>query len=647
MSSKKKHLSASEPTGDLFQDILARRLSRRGILKGGAAVAALVATAPVLSSSAQAQSGATPASVRAQANRLTFNPVPLSTADEIVTAPGFKSKVLLRWGDPILPGGAAFNPSVVSAAAQNAQFGYNCDFLTFMPLPQGSSSPHHGLLWVNHEYTNPELMFVGYDRKNPQPTREMVDVELAAHGGSIVEIMRTGSGEWEANVSSSLNRRITVGTPITFTGPAAGHEWLKTSEEPSGTVVTGMMNNCGGGVTPWGTVLTAEENFHQYFANVGNLPDSDPRKAIHTRYRLPAAESERRWEQHYDRFDVSKEPNEPFRFGYIVEIDPYDPNSAPRKHTALGRFLHEAATVVVAPNGQVVVYSGDDERFEFVYKFVSSGKFNPNDRAANMNLLTEGTLYVAKFNDDGTGQWLPLVYGQGPLTESNGFTSQADVILRTRFAATALGATRMDRPEDIETNPVNGKLYMAMTNNNLRGQEGRAAPDAANPRADNRWGHIIEAAEANNDATATMFGWNIFMLCGENTNESAYFAGYPKEQVSSIAAPDNIAFDTAGNLWISTDGQPSAIKANDGIYVVPVDGPQRGFVRQFMSGVVGAEMASLAFNPDSTALFVSVQHPGEGGTLEAPTSTWPDAGQPPRPSIVVAWSESGKVIGEA
>ncbi len=393
--------------------------------------------------------------------------------------------------------------------------------------------------------------------------------------------------------------------------------------------------------------MTAEENFHQYFSNVSNLPDTDPRKAVHTRYRLPAADSERHWEQVYDRFDVSKEPNEPFRYGYIVEIDPYNPNSAARKHTALGRFLHEAATTVIAPNGKAVVYSGDDERFESVYKFVSAGTYDPNNRAANMNLLTEGTLYVARFNEDGTGQWLPLVYGEGPLTEANGFTSQADVLIKTRLAAELVGATKMDRPEDIETNPVNGKLYMAMTNNNLRGQEGRPAPDRANPRADNRWGHIIEATESNNDASATTFMWDIFMLCGENTNESTYFAGYPREQVSSISAPDNITFDAAGNLWIATDGQPSAIKANDGIYAVPTSGPERGFVRQFMSGVLGAEMASLAFNPDSTAIFVSVQHPGEGGTLEAPVSWWPDGGQPPRPSVVVAWSETGKLIGEA
>ncbi|MFN0070236.1 MAG: PhoX family protein [Chloroflexota bacterium] len=635
--------------GELFQEILQRRLSRRGILQGSAAVAALAVTGPVIGSvaPAAAQTGSTLARPAAQTGALTFNPVPLSTSDEIVTAAGFKSKVLLRWGDPVISGGAAFNPNTVSAAAQASQFGYNNDFLMFMPLPLGSSTAHHGVLWVNHEYTNPELMFPGYDKKSPQPTREMVDVELAAHGGSIVEVARSESGEWSVRPDSNLNRRLTGMTPVTFTGPVVGHDWLKTTEDPTGMTVMGTLNNCGGGETPWGTILTAEENFHQYFGNVNGLPDSDPRKAVHTRYRLPTGESERRWETHYNRFDVSKEPNEPFRYGYVVEVDVYDPASTPRKHTALGRFLHEAATTVIAPNGKAVVYSGDDERFESVYKFVSAGTYNPNDRAANMNLLSEGTLYAAKFNDDGTGEWLPLVYGQGPLNEANGFTSQADVLLKTRMAAALVGATKMDRPEDIETNPVNGKLYMAMTNNNQRGEAGRPATDNANPRTDNRWGHIIEAEEAGKDATATMFNWNIFMLCGETTNESSYFAGYPKDQVSSIAAPDNIAFDKMGNLWIATDGQPSAIKANDGIYAVPTVGPQRGFVRQFMSSVIGAEMASLAFNTDSTALFVSVQHPGEGGTLEAPTSKWPDAGQPPRPSVVVAWSETGKAIGEA
>jgi secreted PhoX family phosphatase len=264
-----------------------------------------------------------------------------------------------------------------------------------------------------------------------------------------------------------------------------------------------------------------------------------------------------------------------------------------------------------------------------------------------MNLLDDGTLYVARFNDDGTGEWLPLVQGEGPLTAANGFASQADVLIKTRLAADLVGATKMDRPEDIETNPVTGKVYVAMTNNNQRGTEGRAAPDAANPRAVNNWGHIMEVTEANNDHSATMFGWEIFMLCGENTADHTYFGGFDKSKVSSIGAPDNIAFDKAGNLWIATDGQPSAIKANDGIYAVPVAGPERGFVRQFMSGVLGAEMASLTFNPDSTALFVTVQHPGEGGTLEKPTSKFPDGGQPPRPSVVVAWSDTGKPIGEA
>jgi uncharacterized protein len=647
MAKRTKTVKA-EQAAETFQDILKRRLSRRGVLRGGAAVAALAVTGPVIGANAVASPAhaSVKSGVAAQGAGLMFSPVPLGSTDEIVVAPGFRAKPLIRWGDPILSDGAAFNPATFSPASQATQFGYNNDFLMFMPLPRGSNSPDHGLLWVNHEYTNPELMFVGYDKKDPQPTQEIVDTELAAHGGSIVEVMRDSSGDWGMRIGP-MNRRITAMTPITFTGPVVGHEWLKTSGDPGGRTVIGTLNNCSGGPTPWGTILTAEENFHQYFANVSRLPDGDLRKAVHNRYRLPTAESERRWEQVYDRFDVSKEPNEPFRYGYIIEVDIYDPTSTPRKHTALGRFPHEAATTVIAANGKAVVYSGDDERFECVYKFVSSGTFDPNNRAANMNLLTDGTLYVAKFNDDGTGQWLPLVYGQGPLTEANGFASQSDVLLKTRIAAERLGATRMDRPEDIETNPVNGKIYMAMSNNNQRGQEGRPGPDRANPRADNVWGHIIEAAEADSDASATTFTWNIFMLCGPNTAESTYFAGYPKEQVSSIGAPDNLSFDVAGNLWIATDGQPSAIKANDGIYAAPTDGDQRGFVRQFMSSVLGAEMASLAFNTDSTALFVSIQHPGEGGTLEAPVSNWPDGNQPPRPSVVVAWSETGKTIGQA
>jgi secreted PhoX family phosphatase len=633
--------------GETFGTVLNRRLSRRDVLKVGLVAGAATALGSTLrlgeGRTAAASPVAAPAGApAAQGSALAFTAIQPDTSDQIRVAEGYQSQVLLSWGDPLFKDVGGFDVNSQSAADQERRFGFNSDFVAYLPLPLGSRNGSEGLIWNNHEYTDGLMMFPEYDPK--APTRAQVDIELAAHGASIVHVRRNGGGEWTPDSSSTYNRRITGTTMVRVSGPAAGDDWLKTTADPTGTQVTGTLNNCGGGWTPWGTILTAEENFNQYFANADLLPAEDPRKKVHARYGLPTAASERLWESFYDRFDISKEPNEPFRFGWVVEVDPYDPASTPVKRTALGRFKHEAATTVVAPNGKVVVYTGDDERFDYAYKFVTEGTYNPADRAANMNLLDSGTLYAAKFNDDGTGQWLPLVFGQGPLTTANGWRSQADVLVRAREAGDAVGATKMDRPEDIETSPVTGKVYAVMTNNTQRGTEGRAAADKANPRANNAFGHIVEWTEDGNDHAALSFRWEIFMLCGRPDDETAYFAGFPKDQVSPIGSPDNIAFDTRGNLWIATDGQPASLKVNDAIHGVPVEGAERGHLKQLLSAVSGAEVASLAFNADDTALFASIQHPGEGGKLSAPTSVWP-TGTQARPSLVVVSSLRGGAVG--
>jgi secreted PhoX family phosphatase len=563
---------------------------------------------------------------------------------DTVTAPaGYASKVVLKWGDPILSDAPAFDINVQSPENQSRQFGYNSDFVGFFPLQgmpaftRGSAPPHMnwnsvwGLLVVNHEYTDEVMMFPSYNAA--APTRNEVDVALAAHGVSVVEVLRTGHG-WTARLNG-FNRRITGETEIEITGPAAGHEWMKTTYDPAGTRVRGTLNNCAAGKTPWGTVLTAEENFNQYFANNASLPSTDSRKAIHTRYGLGNGASGRKWELYHDRFDIAKEPNEPFRFGWVVEIDPYDPTSVPKKRTALGRTKHEAATTVIAPDGRAVVYSGDDERFDYMYKFVSSGIYNPNNRAANMTLLDSGTLYVAKFRDDGTGDWIPMVGGQGGVLST---WTQAQVCINTRGAADALGATKMDRPEDIELNPVNGKVYALFTNNTNRGATNQPATDKANPRATNRHGHVIEITEFNNNPAALTFQWSIFLLCGRPSvaADGTYYAGYDTTKVSPISCPDNLTFDRKGNLWIATDGQPGTIQQNDGIFAVPVAGPDRGYLRQFMSGPVGAEVCGPEFTPDNSTLFCAIQHPGEGGTISNPTSRWPDGGSTVAKSAVIA-----------
>jgi secreted PhoX family phosphatase len=438
--------------------------------------------------------------------------------------------------------------------------------------------------------------------------------------------------------NSRFNRRLTGFTPMDITGPAAGDMMMRTSADPTGRRVLGTLNNCAGGNTPWGTVLTAEENFNQYFANVNAMPDGQL-KTAHQRYGVPGGASGRRWEAFHDRFDCAKEPNEPNRFGWIVEIDPYDPNFVPKKRTALGRTKHEAGTCAIAPGGQVAVYSGDDERFDYLYKFVTANRYSATDRAANLNLLDEGTLHVARFDANGTGVWMPLVFGQGPLTAANGWRNQADVLIRCRQAGDALGATRMDRPEDVEVNPVTGKVYMALTNNTNRTA---AQVDRANPRASNRNGHVIEIVESGNDHAATTFRWEIFMLCGLPTSEDTYFAGFDKSQVSAISCPDNVVFDSRGNLWIGTDGMEGTLRFNDTVYSCPTEGPNRGRLRAFLSVPSGAEVCGPEMTPDSTTLFVAIQHPGEGGTFGGTVvSNWPFGSQPPRPGVIAVTKKRG------
>ena len=656
----KGRIFSSPGRGETFQEVLSRRLSRRGLVKvtaGSAAAATVSVTGPRFTVAAQT---ATPVAgnLVGRVGALGFTPITLDAGETPVVAPGHTVVPFLSWGEPIMAGAPAFDPTAQSAAAQEMQFGYNCDFVAFMPLPQGSDSSDHGLLVVNHEYTNPELMFPGYLTANPEyleapvadsappvpeyltnPTKEIVDTELAAHGLSIVEIRRDEGGAWRIVTDSSYNRRLTGTTPMTVTGPAAGNERLQTTIDPTGTEVSGTLNNCAGGVTPWGTIVSGEENFQQYFANLAALGADNPAYKSHERFGVAEGASERRWEEFYDRFDLAKGPNEPFRFGWGIEFDPYDPESTPKKRTALGRNKHEGHTSFVAPEGQVAIYSGDDERFEYASKFVTAGRYNPDDRAANLDLLDEGTLYVARFNDDGSGDWLPLVHGEGPLTEANGFASQADVVIDARFAGDALGATKMDRPEDFEANPVTGKVYLVLTNNNLREID---QVDDANPRVQNVNGHIIEITEQGNDHAATAFTWEIFMLAGDPAHGATYFAGFARDEVSPISSPDNITFDVDGNLWISTDGMPNNLPGNDGLFVVPTEGEERGHVQQFFSSVPGAEVSGPVFNPDNSALFTSIQHPGEGGTYEEPLTRWPDGGSaPPRPTVVLIQAGDG------
>ncbi len=624
--------SGNEP----FASVVTRSASRRAALKG------VIAATVVLGTGCRAQPGVEPPTVLSKGPQpqptgqpLTFTPIKPNVLDEVVVPSGYAYEVLIRWGDPIMAGAPEFAFSNQTPEAQAGQFGYNCDFLAFLPGPG-----QQGVLWANHEHTTSDIMFPDW---NPErPTEAQVNTELAAHGGSVVAVERVGGSRYRALPGHALNRRITAETPILLTGPAAGADLLRTSEDPTGVRVRGMLNNCAGGVTPWGTVLTCEESFDQYFGGLAAV--TDPRvRGLHDRIGFAEGPSVRRWEQHHARFDLGEEPNEPFRFGWVVEVDPFDPSFTPRKRTALGRFKHEGASSRLTRDGRVAFYMGDDQRFDYVYKFVTAGRFREGGRAHNLGLLDDGVLYVARFDvgrdGDGTGEWIPLVHGQRGLTARNGFASQADVLVNARGAGDLLEATPMDRPEGIAVDPRTGAVYVVMTSNDRRGARGSPGPDAANPRSGGSGGHVLEIVEE--DAAADTFRWGLLLVCGNPDDPSTFFAGFPKDQVSPIASPDNVTFDREGHLWIATDGQPGALGFNDAFCAVPVAGDDRGHVRMCVSVPRGAEATGPCFSPDGRTLFAAVQHPGVGGSAAEPLSDWPDRQQPPRPSVVTVFKQHG------
>jgi secreted PhoX family phosphatase len=581
-------------------------------------------------------------------------------------ADGYDAQILLRWGDPVFADAPAFDPRRQSAAAQLRQFGYNNDYVGFIRL---GDSGDRGLLCVNHEYTNEEVMFPQIPLQNPEAgfkemSEVLCEVEMTAHGGTIIEIERAGTG-WKPVLDGKYNRRISpLHTKMTLDGPAAGDERLKTSADPTGRNVVGTLNNCAGGITAWNTYLMAEENFRFYFwadePGEGKEVCADKETTSAKRYGL--GETKQAWGKFTDnenlrRFNLEAEPNEPNRFGWIVEIDPFDPQSVPVKHTALGRFCHEGAESIVNKDGHVVLYSGDDTRFEYVYRFVSKGKYNPEDRAANMRLLSEGTLSVARFAADGTVTWLPLVFGEGPLTPENGFESQAEVLIDARLAADKLGATCMDRPEDVQPNPKTNSVYVLLTNNSKRTKD---EADAANPRAKNLFGHIIEMIPPDGDHAAEAFKWDILVKCGPKTGNAGASWHAETSDDGWFASPDNCAVDGEGRLWVATDqgGGWSKTKKADGLYALETGGTKRGRSKLFFRCPIGAELCGPYFTPDQETLFVAVQHPGTDGTkayerfgrastFEDPATRWPDFDErmPPRPSVLVITRKGGGRIG--
>jgi secreted PhoX family phosphatase len=442
---------------------------RRQILKLG--LAGLVTTLPACATRGSASAGPS-------GPLLGFSAIPVSSADKLVVPPGYRAQVLFAWGDPI--GAAAGQPSFKwdasnSAAEQALQAGMHHDAIELFPL----GGANRVLLAINHEYTDDGLLHTDGMKTW---TAEKVRKSQAAHGVAVIEIELKGNA-WSVVRPSQYARRFTAYTPIRISGPAAGSTAMQTAADPTGRLALGTFNNCGGGRTPWGTYLTCEENFNGYFVNTGSIPPEQ------RRYGISAKGAGYRWHEFDERFDAGRYPNEPNRHGWVVEIDPFDPQWQPVKRTALGRFKHEGAMVALADDGRVVVYMGDDERFDYIYKFVSKGKYNPNTRAANRDLLDEGTLYVARFDAHGAGQWLAL-------------PNTAPALIAARLAADQAGATKMDRPEWIAVHPSTQDVYVALTNNDRRGRDGQPGPDPANPRANNVYGHIVKWREQGGDPAA-------------------------------------------------------------------------------------------------------------------------------------------------
>jgi len=623
-------------TGSLAR-LLEARLSRRQVLQGATLL-------PLLG----LPLGCATPGMHADTGEIGFSAISGSREDRVRVPVGYSANVVYRWGDPV--GSAAGMPAFKTdgsntAAEQALQAGMHHDGIEYFAMPYGSQSSARGLLVMNHEYTDDGLLHGdGFNNWSAEKVRKSQN----AHGVSVIEV-ENRAGQWSVVRPSRYARRITAQTPMRIAGPAAGHASLQTAADPVGDEVLGTINNCASGYTPWGTYLTCEENWNGYFVNAGTIPPEQ------RRYGVTEKGAGYRWHEFDQRFDAAANPNEPNRFGWVVEIDPFEPGSKPVKRTALGRVKHEGAALALTADNRVVFYMGDDQQFEYIYKFVSRDPYNKTDRAANRDLLDHGTLYVAKFNADGSGEWLALVHGSNGLTTENGFVSQADILIKTRQAGDRAGATKMDRPEWTAVNPRDKSVYCTLTNNSARGAKDQPGVDAANPRANNTFGHIIRWHERDSDAAALAFKWDIFVLAGDPLLADANKQGNIKGDV--FGSPDGLWFDPAGRLWIQTDVSTSVLNRGDyagvGNNQMLCADPATGRIRRFLTGPKGCEITGITMTPDGASMFINIQHPGETASERSDpaqplaVSSWPDgeAAGRPRSSTIVIRRDDGGIVG--
>ena len=603
-----------------FDRIVDEAISRRGFLGGVLAFgsgAAVMGTGLLKGSTALAQDAGT----------FDFTPIGIATDNTIHVPEGYEWDVLVRWGDPLFSDAPAFEDGH-GLDGSDRIFGENTDGMDLFVLDDGTE-----VIAVNHEYVNPKINITADAEGRDAYTADEVQTLMNLQGVAVFEVAMGDAG-YEVVVDSPYNRRIHHNTPIAISGPAAGHDMLKTSADPTGTVVLGTMNNCGSGRTLWGTYMTCEENFNGYFGSAAesvDLPEDFARYGINENSRY-------QYETLQDRYDIAKEPNEPYRFGYVVEIDPADPEAMPVKRTALGRFKHENAAMTQAADGRIVVYMGDDERGEFMYKYVSNGTWAPGQPTDG--LLDDGTLYAAVFNTDGTGTWAALT------PETTGMDAPMISIL-TRLAGSAVGATTMDRPEWIAVSSTLPEAYCCLTNNSRRaegftnagGDPAGYAPGSPNPRVENRYGQIVRWRPDGEDHGADTFTWDLYVMAGNPVVGLGPYAGSENvNEGNMFNSPDGMVVDSKGLIWIQTDGSDS----NEGPYLgmgnnqMLVGHPETGEIARFMTGPSGCEVTGLTFNKDNTVLFAGIQHPG---------GTWPDGAGKPRSSIVAVWRTDGAPVG--